>query len=97
LIEEKYRLWFFSFYMKKTLRPLRELFHATGATKTQRSQRFLTTIKILASKIIWCRYNFQRSRGLMLIKTKAIEESLSQASNDHQIRIGVEKNIIHPK
>jgi hypothetical protein len=51
LIEEKTGFGFFCLN-EKTLRPLRELFHATGATKTQRLQRFLTTIKIPASKII---------------------------------------------
>jgi hypothetical protein len=44
LIEEKIRLWFFRLF-ENTLRPLRELFHATSATKTQRSPRFLTIIK----------------------------------------------------
>jgi hypothetical protein len=40
------------------LRTLRELFHATVATKPQRPQRFFTTVPVLVSKIIRCRYNF---------------------------------------
>ncbi len=42
----------------QTLRQLRELFQATVATKPQRSQCFFTTVPVLVSKIIWCRYNF---------------------------------------
>jgi hypothetical protein len=42
-LKKKKGVGFAIVYPDPTLRPLREMFHATGATKTQRSQRFFKT------------------------------------------------------
>jgi hypothetical protein len=68
------------------LRPLRELFHAKVATKTQRSQRFLTTIKFPASIIIWCRYNFPEIKILKFKKTFYMLMGIDMAARLARIR-----------